>query len=131
MIDELLTDDLDGALLDAWVARAQGLCDIRVTNAGRTPVCVARWVDRSAAQPYSPSTDWTQAHLGSEEWLRVVGTVTRRPAEKVKAMHPPLFQKTVDPAGVEAVVARMKRNRMIEAGYDAHGLLYRTALRGT
>ena len=55
--------DLDGALLDAWVARAQGLCDIRVTNAGRTPVCVARWVDRSAAQPYSPSTDWTQARL--------------------------------------------------------------------
>lgn len=55
--------DLDGALLDAWVARAQGLCDIRVTHAGQESVCVARWIDRSASKPYSPSTDWALARL--------------------------------------------------------------------
>lgn len=56
--------DLGGALLDAWVARAQGLADIRVTHRGSaTPLCMARWVDRTEVVPYSPSTDWALANL--------------------------------------------------------------------
>jgi len=55
--------DLRGALLDAWVARAQGLCDIRVATVGNAPACVARWIDRTEATPYSPSTDWALAGL--------------------------------------------------------------------
>jgi len=55
--------DLRGALLDAWVARAQGLCDIRVAMVGSAPACVARWVDRTEATPYSPSSDWALAGL--------------------------------------------------------------------
>jgi len=74
-------------------------------------------------------TDWSTAHLGTDEWIRIVGETTRLAPDKVKAMHPPLFQKTVDPAGVEAVVARMKANKMIDANYDPRGLLYRTAVR--
>lgn len=55
--------DLGGALLDAWVARAQGLCDIRVDTVDGLSVCLARWVDRTEVRPYSPSTDWALANL--------------------------------------------------------------------
>ncbi|MBS0426356.1 MAG: DUF2591 family protein [Proteobacteria bacterium] len=55
--------DLEGALLDAWVARAQGLCDIRLAADGSAAVCVARWVDAAEPRPYSPSTDWTLARF--------------------------------------------------------------------
>lgn len=55
--------DLSGALLDAWVARAQGLRDIRLRHDSGRAVCHARWADAPSAAPYSPSTDWGLASL--------------------------------------------------------------------
>lgn len=54
---------LDGALLDAWVAQAQGLCDVRIQQDGLCSQCVARWARHTHSVGYSPSTDWEVAGL--------------------------------------------------------------------
>lgn len=58
------TSELEGALLDYWVARAERL-DVRLeSHATNPPRPIACWLVRDGqmdfSQPYSPSTDWAQ-----------------------------------------------------------------------
>lgn len=81
------------------------------------------------ARAHQKAIDWVNANQSSDEWIRIVAAHTRLAPESIRSMTAPAFEKTVDPASVEATVGRMQRNNMFEGPFDARGLLYRTALR--
>jgi NitT/TauT family transport system substrate-binding protein len=76
---------------------------------------------------YNKGVDWTNANKTTEEWMKIVSGYTKLPLEKVKGLTVPPYEKTVDPAGVDAVVNLMRRNALTEGPFDAKALLYRTA----
>lgn len=88
----------------------------------QNPGVIDRWV-----RAYLKGVDWTNQNLGSEELLRIISGYTRIPPEVLKKLPMPPYQKTVDPAALEPVVAEMRRHAMLDAPFDVKALLYRTA----
>jgi NitT/TauT family transport system substrate-binding protein len=82
-------------------------------------------IDRFA-RAYYKSVDWSNANSGTAEWMDIVAAHTRLPPERIKAMTATVFEKSVDPAGVDAVIQRMRANKMFEGPLDTKALLYRT-----
>jgi NitT/TauT family transport system substrate-binding protein len=76
---------------------------------------------------YNKGADWINDHKGSDEWLKIISSYTRMKPEQLKGLNLPLFEKTVDPAGVEQVVELMRKHKMLEGAFDVKGLLYKTA----
>lgn len=76
---------------------------------------------------YNKGVDWTNKNKGSEEWLKIISGYTRMKPEQLKSLNLPLFEKTVDPAGVDQVVALMRKHGMLDGAFDSRALLYRTA----
>jgi NitT/TauT family transport system substrate-binding protein len=76
---------------------------------------------------YNKGVDWSNAHKGSDEWVRIVSGYTRLAPEKVKGLVLPPFEKTVDPAAVDAVITLMRKNGLLDAPLDTRALLYHTA----
>ena len=83
-------------------------------------------IDRFA-RAYYKSVDWTNQNQGSEEWTKIVSAYTRLAPEQIKKLALPPFEKSVDAAGIDAVVDLMRKNGMLEGAFDAKALLYRTA----
>jgi NitT/TauT family transport system substrate-binding protein len=76
---------------------------------------------------YRRAVDWTNANLGSEELAQIVAGYTRLAPELVRTLALTPYRKTVDAAGIEGVVALMRRHRMIDGPFDPRALLHRTA----
>lgn len=76
---------------------------------------------------YNKGADWINDNKGSEEWLKIISAYTRMKPEQLKGLNLPLFEKTVDPAGVERVVELMRKHKMLEGPFDVKALLYKTA----
>lgn len=76
---------------------------------------------------YNKGVDWTNANKTSDEFFAIVSGYTRLPPERVKGLTLPPYDKTIDPAGIDAVQALMRKNAMIDAPLDSRALLYRTA----
>lgn len=83
-------------------------------------------IDRFA-RAYYKAVDWTNQNQGSEEWTKIVSAYTRLAPEQIKKLSLPPFEKSVDSAGIDAVVELMRKNAMLEGAFDAKALLYRTA----
>ena len=75
---------------------------------------------------YNKGVDWINQNKGSEEWLKIISGYTRMKPEQLKDLNLPLFEKTVDPAGVDNVVALMRKHKMLEGAFDSKALLYST-----
>jgi len=75
---------------------------------------------------YNKGVDWINDNKGSEEWLKIISAYTRMKPEQLKGLNLPLFEKTVDPAGIDQVVELMRKHKMIEGAFDSKALLYRT-----
>ena len=88
----------------------------------QNPAVIERWV-----RALHKGVDWANQNLGSEELAKIISGYTRIPAEQVMKLPIPAFQKTVDPAALDPVVAEMRRNGMLDGPFDAKALLYRTA----
>ncbi|TFY97440.1 ABC transporter substrate-binding protein [Ramlibacter rhizophilus] len=88
----------------------------------QNPVVIEKFV-----RAYNKGVDWANANKGSEEWSKIISEYTKLPPEKIKTLNLPPFEKTVDPAGVDAVVDLMRKNNMLEGAFDSKALLYRTA----
>lgn len=88
----------------------------------QNPVVIEKFV-----RAYNKGVDWANANKTSDEWVRIVSGYTRLPPEKIKALSLPPYEKTVDAAGVEAMVGLMRKNAMIEGAFDAKAILYRTS----
>lgn len=91
----------------------------------QNPGVVDRWV-----RAYLKGVDWTNQNLASEELARIISGYTRIPPEVLKKLPIPPYQKTVDPAALEPVVAEMRRHAMLDGPFEVKGLLYRTATQG-
>lgn len=76
---------------------------------------------------YNKGVDWINQNKGSEEWLKIISGYTRMKPELLKDLNLPLFEKTVDPAGVDKVVELMRKHKMIEGPFDAKAMFYTTA----
>jgi NitT/TauT family transport system substrate-binding protein len=76
---------------------------------------------------YNKGADWINANKGSEEWVKIISGYTRLPPEQLRGLNIPLFDKTVNLAGVNTVVELMRKHGMVEGAVDTKGLLYKTA----
>jgi NitT/TauT family transport system substrate-binding protein len=76
---------------------------------------------------YNKGVDWINDNKGSEEWLKIISAYTRMEPEQLKGLNLPLFEKTVDPAGIDQVVELMRKHKMLEGAFDSKALLYTTA----
>ncbi|MET0542085.1 MAG: phage protein NinX family protein [Variovorax sp.] len=54
-------ETLNGAELDAWVARVEGLHEISFEGTGSARKCIARMRGTLRAAAFQPSTDWAVA----------------------------------------------------------------------
>lgn len=77
---------------------------------------------------YNKGVDWINANKGSKEWLEMISGYTRMKPELLKGLNLPLFEKTVDPAGIDEVIGLMSKHGMIEGEFDSRALLYKTAV---
>lgn len=91
----------------------------------QNPGVIDRWV-----RAYHKGIDWTNQNRGSEELFKIISGYTRIPTELLQKLPLPLYQKTVDPAALEPVVAEMRRNGLLDGPFDVKSLLYRTATQG-
>jgi len=76
---------------------------------------------------YNKGIDWLNANKGSDEWATIIAGYTRLKSEQIKTIGLPVFEKTVDPKGIDETVALMRDQKMIEGAVDAKALLYKTA----
>jgi NitT/TauT family transport system substrate-binding protein len=76
---------------------------------------------------YNKGVDWVNQNKGSEEWLKVISGYTRMQPDQLKNLNLPLFEKTVDPSGIDRVVELMRKHKLIEESFDSKALLYKTA----
>ncbi len=76
---------------------------------------------------YNKGVDWMNANKGSDEWATIIAGYTRLKPEQIKAIGLPVFDKTVDPKGIDETVALMRDQKMIEGTVDAKAMLYKTA----
>ena len=89
------------------------------------PALIEHWV-----RGYNKAVDWISQNKGSEEWFKIISGYTRLSPEQVRDLTLPTYDKTVDPAAIEQVVALMRKNGLIEGSVDVKGLLYKTATEG-
>lgn len=89
------------------------------------PAVVERWV-----RAYNKAVDWTTQNKGSEEWLKIISGYTRLSPNQLRDISLPVYDKTLDPAAIEQVVALMRKNGMVEGSVDVKGILYKTATDG-
>jgi NitT/TauT family transport system substrate-binding protein len=80
------------------------------------------------ARAYNKGADWVEANLKQPAFFDLVASYSGLSADKVKAMAPPAFPKTVDPAGVNGVADLMRDNGMFTGPFDARDILYKTVL---
>ena len=76
---------------------------------------------------YNKAVDWTNQNAGTDELAKIISAYTRIPAEQLKSLALPPFEKTVDAAGIDLVVDQMRKHKMIEGPFDTKALLYKTA----
>lgn len=88
----------------------------------QNPAVIERFV-----RAYNKAVDWTNQNTGSEEWVKIISAYTRLAPEQIKSLALPPYEKTVDPAGIDLVVALMRKHAMLEGSFDSKALLYRTA----
>ncbi|MFO1327778.1 MAG: ABC transporter substrate-binding protein [Rubrivivax sp.] len=91
----------------------------------QNPGVIDRWV-----RAYHKGIDWTNQNRGSEELAKIVSAYTRIAPEQIQKLPLPPYQKTVDPAALEPVVAEMRRHGLLDGPFDIKSLLYRTATQG-
>ena len=89
------------------------------------PAVIERWV-----RAYNKAVDWTTQNKGSEEWLKIISGYTRLSPNQLRDISLPVYDKTLDPAAIEQVVALMRKNGMVEGSVDVKGILYKTATDG-
>ena len=77
---------------------------------------------------YNKGVDWMNANKGSDEWAGIIAGYTRLKPEQIKSIGLPLFDKTVDPKGIDETVALMRDHKMIEGPVDTKAMLYKTAV---
>jgi NitT/TauT family transport system substrate-binding protein len=89
----------------------------------QNPEVIERWV-----RGYNKGIDWVNFNRGSEEWLKLIATHTRLTPEQIRNIAIPVWEKTVDPAAVEKMLAVMRKHGLLEgANVDVKGMLHRTA----
>jgi NitT/TauT family transport system substrate-binding protein len=76
---------------------------------------------------YNKGVDWINQNKGSDEWLKIISGYTRMKPELLKGLNLPLFEKTVELAGVDKVVELMRKHKMIEGAFDPKAMFYTTA----
>ena len=91
----------------------------------QNPGVIDRWL-----RAYHKGIDWTNQNRGSEELAKIVSAYTRIAPEQIQKLPLPPYQKTVDPAALEPVVAEMRRHGLLDGPFDIKSLLYRTATQG-
>jgi NitT/TauT family transport system substrate-binding protein len=89
------------------------------------PALIERWV-----RGYNKAVDWTTQNKGSEEWLKIISGYTRLSPDQLRDISLPVYDKTVDSAAIEQVVALMRKNGMVEGNVNVKGMLYKTASEG-
>ncbi|MBL8662670.1 MAG: ABC transporter substrate-binding protein [Candidatus Odyssella sp.] len=77
---------------------------------------------------YNKGVDWMNANKGGDEWAGIIAGYTRLKPEQIKSIGLPVFEKTVDPRGIDETVALMREHKMIEGAVDAKAMLYKTAV---
>ena len=70
------------------------------------------------------ATDWTNANIRGEEFLKLLSAYTKAPAERIKEATMPVFVTTVDPASVAFVASLMKRHGILKNDVDATKLIH-------
>ena len=88
------------------------------------PDVIARFV-----RAYNKGTDWVNEHEGKPEWYELISSYTKLPVDKLKALSPPVFIKTIDPAQIKAVSELMKKNGLLKADLDPNSVLYSSVLK--
>jgi NitT/TauT family transport system substrate-binding protein len=89
----------------------------------QNPEVIERWV-----RAYNKGIDWVNQNQGSEEWLKLIAVHTRLTPDQIRNIAIPVWDKTVDPAAVEKIVAVMRKHGLLEGGsVDVKGMLHTTA----
>ncbi len=131
VVEPFLSAGLNGGLeLVGWPYNTvQKRIPVGQYAASRTFIAANPGVIERFVRGYNKGADWINQNKGSDEWLKIVSGYTRLAPEQLKSLSLPLFEKLVDPAGVEQVVVQMRRQGMLEARevIDVKGLLYRTS----
>jgi NitT/TauT family transport system substrate-binding protein len=97
-------------------------------------VASERYIEANAAtiekfvRAYNKGIDWLNANKGSDEWAAIIAGYTRLKPEQIKTIGLPVFEKTVDPKGIDETVALMREHKMLEGPIDAKAMLYKTAV---
>lgn len=87
------------------------------------PAVIERWV-----RAYNKGIDWVAANKGSDEWNKLVSGFTRLSPEQLKNAALPIWEKTIDPKGVDHMVGVMRKHGLLDAPISSKQLLYKTAL---
>lgn len=131
VVEPFLSAGLSGGLeLVGWPYNTvQKRIPVGQYAASKTFIAANPGVIERFVRGYNKGADWINQNKGSEEWLKIVSGYTRLAPEQLKNLSLPLFEKMVDPAGVEQVVVQMRKQGMLEAKdvIDVKGLLYRTS----
>jgi NitT/TauT family transport system substrate-binding protein len=89
----------------------------------QNPDVIERWV-----RAYNKGIDWVNRNRGSDDWLKLVAAHTRLTPDQIRNIAIPVWDKTVDPAAVEKMVAVMRKHGLLEgASVDVKGMLHTTA----
>ena len=90
----------------------------------KNPKLIERWV-----RAYNKGIDWTNTNRGTEEWVKLVAAHTRMTPKQVRNIALPVWDKTVDPAGLEKMTELMRIHGLIarDRKLDIPALLYATA----
>jgi NitT/TauT family transport system substrate-binding protein len=69
----------------------------------KNPELIERWV-----RAYNKGIDWTNANRGTDEWVKLVAAHTRMTPEQVRNIAVPVWDKTVDQAGLDKMAELMR-----------------------
>ena len=90
----------------------------------QNPKVIEGWV-----RAYQKGVDWVNQNLKSEELFTIISGYTRMPPPLIARLGVTVYEKAVDPAALEPVVAQMRSNGLLEGAFDPKSILHRTALK--
>jgi NitT/TauT family transport system substrate-binding protein len=145
MVDAIRGDRVDAAMsVEPFVSAALNAGQVELVgwpyNVVQRRIPVAQYVSTRAyiqsnpgiierfTRAYNKGVDWTNQNKGSDEWIKIISGFTRLAPEQLRSFTSPVFEKVVDPSGVQQVANLMRKHGLIDSDIDARTVLHRTAV---
>ncbi len=81
------------------------------------------------AKGFAKGTDWVIKNKGTPEWENAVAAYTKIAPERLRATALPIYDRVIEPAKIQDMIALMQKYKILKANLKAEDLIYETALK--